>query len=121
MSGYTVDWYTTMAATSVLGTMLLLVVGLALLHRYTAFFTWVAGALSGDDGCPSASRTSMFLGAFTMAFGLLYIEIAYGIRVYSEGADPSLLSTPLIAALTTGGTGAYIMRNYKKPTDAASS
>jgi hypothetical protein len=87
---------------------------LVVLYRHTRLFSWLAMALSDDKGDPSASRLSMFLGAVAMAFGLLLIEVAYGIRVYQSSADPTALTDSLILALTTGGTGAYVMRNASK-------
>lgn len=86
----------------------------AVLYRNTKLFPWLSVALSDDKGDPSASRLSMFLGMLVMAIGLLLIEVAYGIRVYQESADPSTLTDSLIMALTTGGAGAYVMRNASK-------
>lgn len=87
---------------------------IAVLYRNTGLFSWLSVALSDEENAPSASRLSMFLGVIVMAFGLLIIEIAYGIRVYQESADPKVLTDSLILALTTGGTGAYVMRNASK-------
>jgi len=108
------DWAATTFALGLIVAFLASLWCTSLLYRKTGFFPWLAQALSGDDGRPSASRLGMFLGSVTMSAGLLYVEIAYGIRVQFYGADPMSLATPLITALTTGGTAAYVMRNASK-------